>query len=914
MGSVTDPAASHTNGSNGATDSLQPITIVPAAKLRAPALPARLLIRSALLQVLAGAGGQRLIAISAAAGYGKSTLAALWLQETAQADTLSASAWLSLDMDDDDPLRFLLCLAAAVAPIVPGAAQVATSVAQYQSPRQALRPLLDALEAAQVRIRLVIDDLQRLRDPAAVDLLAAALERSPDNVQWMLLSRHAMPFSLGKLRLRGQVLELGTADLQLRRSDIEELLALNGAQQWDNRDIDVLVERTQGWITGIHLALLSARRHARGERSGQASAGGQASTVQDLLAHLRGDDVLLADYLTGELLSQQSERMRSFLLQCAVAERLQAGLCDAIRGEEDSAQLLEQAADEQLFLQPLDAHGEWYAFHQLFREMLLRYLRQRYAAGAVRELHLRAADWLLRQGEMVGALRTLLDGGEAELAADLVQSRSRAAVLQNNLAELQQWARLLPEEQIDARPQLLLDLAWAYSTQHQGTFAAILQRAARSLAALDAPPAGWRDELAVLGLLARFLSADQSGILRDCLAALKQFSGGSHFAAGWVYLVAGMVNNQHEAETPALTYSQLAAAAFARAGYAAGEIIVLGRLAALKMGSGDAEAALADCERALQLIEGRNCPNFDERLFFTFLVGEILFWQNRVEQAADRFRLALARAREYGEGWYSLMASTALHVCELASGRPVVLAQATLEEEELLWREIADSMPVGSKSQVVLWQMMRWKAMGEPQQAWRAFQRLGLTPESLAASTADNAWLALLTAYVMRGYELPSLTPILERQLRLVRAAHSRHVAIRLQLLLASQQQQLGEHNAARRALRQALHEAERTGYIRMVLLHPELAPALRVINTPYARQVLALLEAAPAAEERRPGLTEQEAAILALLGEGCSNEEIAERLVVTVSTVKWHLGNIYKKLGVKGRQQALAQLRAGEV
>lgn len=880
------------------------VLTAPTTKFKPPRLPRQLLTRQALLRRLADWQEHSLTVIVAPAGYGKTTLAAGLLQAAATQLPNFYPVWLALDEDDDDSVRFVQGLRLALAARRPADAEAALLPGNQPQPRAAMLRLLAALESLPGPVLIVLDDYHRLRTAEVHQLLSTALERTPDNVHWLVLSRHSVPFALGRQRLGGQVLELDSEDLRLSRREIEELLASRNELQLSAASIDLLEERTRGWIAGLHLALLSLQRQA-----GRDSEPAQAS-LDTLLHHVSGDNALLGEYLASEVLTHLDEGMRSFLIQCSILDRLHPSLCTLVTGMEESKRCLHQAVEQQLFLRQLEGAGEWYELHHLFREMLLRRLHQELPAAQVQTLYRRAADWWLAQGDLVAALHALLDGGSPSLAAELVQTRSRAALLSDRLDELRHWLELLPPAEIDARLPLLLDKTWlSFLHENTGDFLQTLTRAKERAAALPAVAAAEYDELAALDLVQQMFGSERQGLYDRAIAAARQFAAQSHLARGWAYMV-GMIMISQGRNPPVEEYFQQATSSFQSIGFLRGELDLLAVQTIYQYGAGEGAKVLAGCRRGLELVTQQDQPHPNDAASLAFQAGEVLYWQNLIAEAAGYFQCCSGWARRCAEPRYSLVAQICLDLCAAAGWQPAdgeILAPRL--DEEQLWSEFGGDPDIGMKSIVAQWHMWRSLIRKAPQAAWQHFTRLNINLETLPADAPDAVWLALLTAYVAQGRQLEQLTTPLQHLIERNKNQPMLQITIRAQLLRVRQLHQLGQRDAARSTLRLVLRDVEKSGYVRMVIDQPEILPLLRGISTRFVQELLRLAEMSHAAPALPP-LTAQEQAILRMLNQGLRSAQIAEQLVLTVSTVNWHLSTLYRKLGVKNRAQALKYLR----
>ena len=847
-----------------------------AVKLALPARPPLFLARERLRQQLVHWVQYRVIVVSAPAGYGKSMLAADFLNSLAGEPV--RLAWLSLDEDDDDPARFVAALAAALAISQEGGGG-------HIPPLQLLLQLLDRLIAQGTTVMLALDDLHRLKNPAVHKLLAFAIEHSPAFLHWFLLSRHKPALGLSRLRLQKQVLEIGSSDLRLERAELEQYLLLAGQDKLSTASIDLLENRMQGWIAGVRLALLSLH--------------GQTLQGSSMLEHLHGDNRLFAEYLTEEVLAQQTESMHHFLLQCSILEQLHPALCQEVTGQPDAGQLLEQTWEQQLFLDPLSHQEQWYALHQLFRELLARSLRRQYSAAAIQQLYLRASSWYVQQGQLVPALRCLLDSGAAHQAATLLEQYSRQMLLDLQLDELNYLFSLLPVQQVEACPQLLIDRVWLFFSLDAQRFFTEIDRMMQLLKDPTALSRPQHDELVALQLVLRFGRQERDGLYTEIQQVLKQIAPESSMAVGTAHVLALLTVDSKIHCASAHQHAQLAIEAFDSINAAGGQLHVLWQQALLARNLGDLQGCLARCQAPLG---GRVKPQsgifLDYHLELLCLAGEVHYWRNELDEARCIFQQALQLAQSHHEPFYQLQAQLQLQLCNLADGLQEPAHSLVLVQE--LWQAGATRKFIPKRAELVYWQMLRWLALGDRGRLWQSFRQLELDLDTLSPNADYRLWGVLLTAYVVYGHELERVSPLLQQQQQQASQCGFVHQQIQLTLLSASLQQTLGKKQAARRCLQQALPLAKSTKAVRLLWTLPDLLPLLASIDNAAA------FSAQPAAQKIYPLLTSQDRQVLRLMIEGWSIAEIARQMMIAPNTVKWYQHRIYQQLKVRNRRQAV--------
>jgi ATP/maltotriose-dependent transcriptional regulator MalT len=414
--------------------------------LRAPLPRPEQLVRRRLLELLRNALDCKVTIMSAPAGYGKTTLLAHW-QQVEEADL--SFAWVSLDEQDNDPVRLWRHIAEALHLAAPpedfGADVLAgMSVTGRRLIETSLPLIINRLAELPREVVLVLDDYQFVTEEDSHETVNFFVEHLPANAHLVLSSRTDPPLPLGRLRARGEMNEIRTEQLAFTEDEADYLLNEKMGLDLGPDDLSVLLERTEGWPAGIYLASLTLRmredKHAFIE-----SFGGTNRYVVDLLGE--------------EVLAGLHEEVKEFLLMTSVLEKMTGPLCDAVVGREDSALLLRELARSNLFVVPLDEQGEWYRYHHLFSELLLYELKSS-QPDLVPTLRKRASVWLEGAGFFEGAIRQAIGAADNERVRLLITRNWYAYVSAGQAATVEGWLESLPEGPTAHDAALLLVRAW----------------------------------------------------------------------------------------------------------------------------------------------------------------------------------------------------------------------------------------------------------------------------------------------------------------------------------------------------------------------------------------------------------------------------------------------------------------------
>ncbi len=869
--------------------------------------------------------GHKLTLLSAPAGFGKTTLLSEWIGGA------PAVAWVSLDGGDNDPVRFWAYLLAALDGVWPDAGREAKALLHAPQPppiEAIVTVLLNDIVAASETERveappgvLILDDYHVIQNAAIHQGLAFLLDHLPPQMRLLISGRADPPFPLARLRARDQLTELRSDDLRFSADEAATFLQRVMGLSLSAETIAVLERRTEGWIAGLQLAALSMQRR-------------DVAQMAEFVAAFSGTHRLVLDYLVQEVLQQQPDSVQRFLLETAILERLTAPLCDAVRfgtaesppGRDDSLSLLAALDAANLFLVPLDDERRWYRYHRLFADLLRDRLQQT-RPDELPVLHRRAAAWYWQERLAPEAVGHALTAADFELAADLIEeSASEMLWMRGEVATLRGWLEMLPETLIRDRPGLCLLHAWALFLGVQ--FEAVEGRvhdAEAALARLSLPDPARQavaEQLTVMrAMLANFrgdlprtielsrqaldLVGEDNLMLR---AALASNLGGAYMGSGDL-VAAGEVFAE-------------AARLYQATGNLFVTLLASAYLGDVQMAQGHLRQAAETFRQTLALAGERGgAQSFGARLAQVGL-GRLECERNELEEAERRLTVHLEASQRLGDeqigpgpqllvDGYRALARTLQARGEEAS------ALAMLDRAEQVTRRRAPRLLGGvaaAKARLHL-------ASGDLVAAQRWASESGLDASTEPVYAREFELLTLARVLVAQG-SLVEAMDLLERLGRAAEAGQRLGSLVEARLLQALALQAQGRRDEAVAALDTALSLAEPEGYVR--LFADEGAPLASLLRQAVAQgnaEAARLHTALPAPSLQPPErgeppgplvepLTERELEVLDLIADGLSNREIAEKLVLAVTTVKKHASNIYGKLGVRSRTEAVARAR----
>ncbi|MGY1806951.1 LuxR C-terminal-related transcriptional regulator [Blastococcus sp. SYSU D00669] len=833
--------------------------------------------------------------VSAPAGFGKSTVLTEWLA----ADGRTA-AWVSLDQRDGDPVLFWTYVLSALRTTY-GLGAGALAALEAHAPVDAvLATLVNELAAAPDDVVLVLDDHHLVESRDVQEGVAFLLEHLPPHVHLVIATRADPPLPLARLRARGDLVEVRADDLRFTADEAAAYLAGATGRQLPAEHVAALEGRTEGWIAALQLAALSMRGR---------------EDVAGFVAGFAGHDRYVVDYLVEEVLQQQPDDVRDFLLGTSVLSRLSGPLCDAVLGRDGGTAVLEGLDRANLFLVPLDDRRHWYRYHHLFADVLhARLLAEQ--PDRVAGLHRRAAGWFAEHGEPAEAIRHALAGGDGGRAADLVEAAMPAVRRNRQETTLRAWFEALPDEVLRARPAL--GVTYAGTLVQTGEFADVAQRLSDAEQRLDAAPtadaARVRGEIALYRAALAQVRGDPPETVAQARRALELAGEEEHLLRGAAAGVLGLAAWSGGDLAAAHRWWSDSAGHLGSAGHVADTLGVAIALADISLAQGRLRRAEATYRRGLATATSgavvlRGAADMH--------VGLADVLRERDDLAAARRHLAASR--ELGEHaglpqnrhrWLVAMA----RVCQ-AEG-DLAAAVDLLDEAEQLYAGdmFPDVRPIPAVRARV------WTAQGRVGEALGWARERGLSPDDDPTYLREFEHVTLARALLAAG-DVEVATRFVARLLAAAEAGERTGSAVELLVLQALARQAGGDDAGALDAIGKALALAEPEGHVRVFADEGRpLAALLRSCtdhgaSPAYARRLLAAAATDGRAPDQ-PGLVEplsaRELDVLRLLGSDLDGPGIARALFVSVNTVRTHTKNIYAKLGVNSRRAAVR--RAAEL
>jgi LuxR family maltose regulon positive regulatory protein len=853
------------------------LRILP-TKLFAPRRRQTTVARPELVARIEAGSVRPLTLVVAPAGFGKTTLITQWIDATRM-----PVAWLSLDRGDNDPLRFLSYLLAAVGRIRPEVSQlcgVTFGAGDVDLDALLAELLVIPLAEEAAPFALVLDDFHELDDRVVIEAVDRLLDGLPPCMHVVITSRVEPALSLAVRRARDAVTEIQVDDLAFNRADARAFFHDTMELALDDDAVGRLQQRTEGWVAGMQLAGLSMRRGA-----------GADEVLRGLTAD--GD---VADFLGKEILDVLEPAQRKFLLDTCVLERLCAPLCEAVTEQADAGEALRTAVRDGLFLVPLDHRRTWYRYHHLFGDILRRQLR---AEAPAREAALlrRAARWWIDQDDPHGAASCAIRAEAHDLLGEIVERWGMPLLMISDRRTVEGWIAALPDRALDEHPMVGTLAAWlavlpVRAPPRAAIAVAAVARARRALELTSLPPARRRElegHLIAAEAIATRPVADLPGCVAHAEAALATLNCEADSARTVLALQLGVLHVLTGRPDEAITPLERAEAWGRASGNVfAGVAAIAYRAGALRW-LGELDAAEEACRAAMVLAEQAGMARMGATAHVHVEAARLHLDRWELGDTLSSLEEALPRARLLSDPFLLVTALTLLARARAAAGE-LQLAEASA----------AEAVELAERS-------------GHPLlRAW-ASPRPSLPTVDGYQPVAHDAAIAAVHGAI----DAPGTVELARRLRDRCRAAGFVTLAIDWSVALAAGLAAAGRLDEAAPVLAEAIEQARPRRLVRpFVEASAWLAPVIATLPARARAFVPSPVAAAPVPRPAAPRradlpplaepLSPRELEVLGLVREGRSNAEIACALFVSTGTIKTHMHRLMTKLDAKNRVEAI--------
>jgi LuxR family maltose regulon positive regulatory protein len=894
-------------------------------KLHPPALPPARVPRPHLIEHLNDGlqSGRQITLVSAPAGFGKSTCVSEWVGSLETPFT-----WLSLDPADDDPGRFFAYFIAALRVVNGSLGQETEALlksGQVPSSEFISFTLINEILEWGTPFVLVLDDLHVIQDPIILQVLENLVSNPPPKLHLVMLSRDDPPLPIARLRAKNQLTEIRVRELRFSLEETAEFLKRMGGIELSKEDVEALEERTEGWVASLQLAMLAIK--GRGD-------------VSAFLKAFTGSHVYVADYLVEEVLNRQTEDMQTFLMKTSILERMNAGLCEAVTGEAECEAVLERLVQRNMFVIPLDDERRWFRYHHLFADLLQSNLRKALPAEEIDELHAKAMAWFEQNDFLIEAVHHALVAKEFDRVAPLIDQVAHPIVFAGQVSTLGAWLEALPEETSRAHPRLSFYRLWTNMLQARVDLSDPgIQEKISKLRSLPTSPENdrLRGELMAVACRATILSGrvtEGIHLAQEALAYLGKDDRASRARVYSALSAAYWFEGQEEKAQAAYEECLRDAIAAGDLRLASSTMMVQGLI---QREYGRLHEAARTFQAILDLkdragvtsaeIKGAHKKFLPAGLGYVGLGNIHLEW-NDLETAEGTLKRGIDLCLRGG--------LDGVFVGGVQMSR-LLQAKGDLEGAARELQSLSGISQRVDSFRIPERQIQIHLAKGDIEGASRwAEPLIEIVNRDPARVPLPFLFLEMIQAIVVRVYlaqeEVAKASALLDTIQATAKQGGrlARMIEVHLLRSLASlKQDQVRVTAKAIQSFEHALELAEPEGFTLVFLEEgPALIPLLHAIidrktsSKPLEQCARKLLEAlrgygkpgaAPPSGDA-PGLVEsltpREMEVLQLIAAGDSNQAIAEKLVITVRTVKKHTSNIYGKLNASSRTQAVALAR----
>jgi LuxR family maltose regulon positive regulatory protein len=865
------------------------------AKLARPLAPRMSLSRPRLLALLSEAIHRPFTLLCAPAGFGKSSLLSTW---AAEATHQPISAWLVLDDEDNDPARFFEYIHGALRAAgvdIGGLAAPAHPGAASPSAKDRMAVLLDDLADLTQPVMLVLDDYHLVHSAELDAALSFLVEHAPENFCLVMATRETPRLPLARWRSKEWMSEIGASQLRFTQEESAAYLSRCLRLTIDAPSLEALATRTEGWVAGLQMAGLSLQRHVEVE--------GGARLAQ-VVSAFNGEHSHVIEYLAAEVMRLQSCEINDFVRKVCVLDRFSAELCDALTERSDSHLMLVAVERGNLFLQRLDDHGRWFRFHQLFAD----FLRNGLAPSEAIALHRKASAWFEACGRGPEAMKHALAARSEHDAVRLFRLQVEDLLARGELPTLLSWLEMLPPALVRQHQDLAAYKAWLLFMSGRTTEAMEYHGVATALGEQSNRP----EPPEILFSLQAFIAinSDQPELAIELSEqALRRLGNTTSFFRLWPLFYSGLGLLRMGSTRQAADVLRQAVDLAWSFGHRLTALDALGHLIPLMSAQGQLREAKLLCQEFLSQCSPSDEAHAPISGLLLIPMGMLAYERNELREAIEWLEVGTGLCKRLGSVFHALAGTCALARAYHASGMRDDAWNAVAAARELADRS---RNPRRRRAVFVVSADLHLRE-GNVDAARLALEEVGPALEVAIEAQLLRARVLLSAGETLAGMRtLVGIEDACRQQGQL-------GTLISVLLLQAIGHRANGGRAATVERLDKAVSLAASGGYLRPFLdADTELTPLLRHTSLGGSAFVEELLRSArqpqvasTAVPEAAPmQLTRTQLEVLLLIGKGLGNQQIAEQLVITVGTAKWHVSQIFEKLGVRNRSQAVAKAR----
>lgn len=860
-------------------------------KLTVPSVRPNMVPRNHLKSLLANSCKTRLTIVVAPAGWGKSSAVIQWCTTDLEPETM---AWISLDFADNDPSRFFIYFFTALSRFAPVSGEQALTLLQspnHPSYESLLTLLLNSIGAVENHFTIILDDYHIIETREIHDAMTFLVDHLPSNLHLVLASRSDPPLPLSRLRAGGQLNELRAGELRFNAD--EAVLFFHHVMRLNLNDeaVGTLLTRTEGWIAGLQLAALSMQ---------------SKNKIEDFIESFNGTHRYIVDYLMDEVLSAQPDHIQAFLLQTSILTRLNASLCDSVTQKHDSKEILGSLDSSNLFLITLDDERRWYRYHHLFADVLQARLHAVYPDD-IRHLHQRASDWYASHEIYEDAVQHALFGADYDNAAELLRKCGPDMWRTGKHKTLEYWINLFPADVLIKHPGLMLCLGQCHLINNRYMEAVkIIDECGKVMT--DDDPEVYCDLLMMQAYIAR-INGDYPLSEELSLKALDIMPDDEEWSRAYTLI----------------------------------------NLAHIYFYNGDMES----CYRSIAEVESirENIKDIHVDMFIRHTRAEILEQYGELSNALSANQAIIADLNALGVTDIVEYMIAVVAVSRIAYERnDLNMAEAMLDSLGHLSDHFFGAKKLLSQARIYYAQGRHSEAMNcldsinavvsNSSAKWIHnsvdTMRIKMAPETINTDKWLESYEANRSDYICTEEDDCLIWACLKLQagdenaviqhllivLNGLVAAKRHGIALPFRLVLSAAYYRLNDNENAINMLLPALELSHKEGYLRSYIdLGETLIPMLtyaykRNIESDYICKIMDALGVeitAKTANTAKPAdspLSSREIEVLHLIAAGLSNPEIAEKLFLSVGTVKRHVFNIFTKLDTTSRIDTISKAR----